>query len=133
MLCEENNNLRQIYLNSAKELMKYFVTNAHEHYSDTFTDYCTHNLKHLPADAEYFQFSLDAYSCFQFEHYLQIMQQLMRGKLNPLKEIVNRLDELKGSIRQNPITLQNFVVLKTHGFLAKIVCALSKIFYQMVC
>nr|XP_047123551.1 uncharacterized protein LOC124805780 isoform X1 [Hydra vulgaris] len=128
MLCEENINLRQTYLNSARELINYFVTNAHEHYGNTFTVYCIHNLKHLPDDVEYFQLPLDAYSCFRFENYLQTIKRLVRGKKNPLKEIIKRLDELKGTLQENSTHITKLDCAKNSWFLSKnYVCFIKEI------
>ena len=108
MLCEEETILRCSYLNSARQLLNYFVTNAHEHYGDTFTVYNIHNLKHLTDDVEFFQSSLDVFACFQFENYLKTLKGMVRGKQNPLIEIIKRLHELKDTYSEKTIPITKF-------------------------
>ena len=70
MLCEKNTIKRNSSIESARQLLNYFVKKSKEHYGSSFNVYNVHGLLHIADDVEYFQCSLDEISAFQFENYL---------------------------------------------------------------
>lgn len=97
LLSEEVDAIRNANINIAEDLLKYFVSNSHVHYGETFCVFNVHSLLHLPNDVSHFQLPLLAFSCFPFENHLQKVKRLVRGKSNPLSQIVKRSEELDGS------------------------------------
>ncbi|XP_065640378.1 uncharacterized protein LOC136072912 [Hydra vulgaris] len=67
MLFEEDNNKRSMYLDSARQLLLYFVLNCHEHYGDTFCVYNIHSLIHIAYDVEHFDAPLDFFPVFSLK------------------------------------------------------------------
>lgn len=107
LLSEENDTIRNSNLLVAENLLKDFITSSHNFYGETFCVYNVHNLIHLVEDVAYFQLPLIRYSCFQFENHLQKIKSLVRGRNNPLAQIVKRTDELDGSYYLNvPLTVK---------------------------
>lgn len=97
MLLEEDDTVRCDNIDSARKLLHYFVYNANEHYGETFCVYNVHGLLHLPDDVEHFRAPLNSFSTFQFENHLQRVKRLVRGKGNPIAQIVKRSEELDGN------------------------------------
>ena len=93
MLCEYDNDKRNAYVESARQLLKYFVYNAHEHYGLYFTVYNIHNLLYLPDDVMNQGRCLDEISAFAFENYYGTLKRLARGRKSPMVQVVKRLDE----------------------------------------
>ena len=91
---------RNVLLESAKELLNYFVYNSNESYGDTFCVYNVHGLIHIADDVEYFKKSLQAISAFVFENYLQELKRFFRSRNNPVAQIMKRLGELEGLSRE---------------------------------
>ena len=54
ILCDDNE-MKHVLLESAKELLNYFVYNSNESYGDTFCVYNVHGLIHIADDVEYFK------------------------------------------------------------------------------
>ena len=79
------------YLQYACDLLRYFVTKAKDLYGTTFTSYNVHNLVHLHEDIIHFGTSLDNFSCFPFENYLQIMKKFVRKAHNPVSQVAKRV------------------------------------------
>lgn len=119
MLCEENNVIRKTYLSHAQKLLEYFVSNAHEHFGETFCVYNVHCLLHITDDVEHFQSSLDEISCFQFENFLQQLKRLVRGKQNPLVELAKRLSEHKSDDPRKAKLITKIDVSKNACFMTK--------------
>ena len=86
---------RNVLLESAKELLNYFVYNSNESYGDTFCVYNVHGLIHIADDVEYFKKSLQAISAFPFENSLQELKRFVRSRHNPVAQIMKRLRQLK--------------------------------------
>ena len=100
ILCDDNEMKRNFLLESAKELLNYFVYNSKECYGDTFCVYNVHGLIHIADDVEYFKESLQATSAFAFENYLQELKRFVRSRHNPVAQIMKRLGELEGLSRE---------------------------------
>ena len=91
---------RNVLLESAKELLNYFVYNSNESYGDTFCVYNVHGLIHIADDVEYFKKSLHELSAFAFENYLQELKSFVRSKHNPVARIMKHLGELEEPSRE---------------------------------
>ncbi|XP_066910130.1 uncharacterized protein [Clytia hemisphaerica] len=93
---EEDATIRNRNIAAARDLLAYFVNNSHLYYGETFCVYNVHNVVHLPDDVFHYRLPLMRFSCFQFENHLQKIKRLVRGRNNPLSQIVKRCDELDG-------------------------------------
>ena len=100
ILCDDNEIKHNVLLESAKELLSYFVYNSKECYGDTFCVYNVHGLIHIADDVEYFKKSLQAISAFAFENYLQELKRFVRSRHNPVGQIVKCLGKLEGLSRE---------------------------------
>ena len=85
--------LAEKYLGFARQLLKYFVQQGVNLYGEEFLTYNTHSLLHLCDDVE-LHGNLDNISAFPFENYLQSLKKLVRSPLNPVAQIVKRLNEM---------------------------------------
>lgn len=90
LVCPE---LAQTHLNYASELLKYFVAKASELYGEEFIVYNVHSLLHMTEDVAVHG-SLDRFSAFPFENYLQRLKRCVRSGKNPIVQIAKRLSEL---------------------------------------
>ncbi|XP_065662776.1 uncharacterized protein LOC136085401 [Hydra vulgaris] len=70
LLCESDNVMRNSNLESAQQLIEYFVINSREIYGDLFCVYNVHGLLHICDDVKFYGVSLDKLSAFKFENYL---------------------------------------------------------------
>lgn len=93
ILLNEDDLVRLRYLQYAQQLLQKFVNEAKLYYSDIFTVYNVHSLKHLCDDVKNFRCSLNRVSAFPFENHLQSIKKLVRNAKNPLAQIINRLSE----------------------------------------
>ena len=105
ILCDENEESRNQFLDYASSLIKFFVKESPKLYSDGFVTYNIHSLLHVPEDVEHFDASLDSISAFPFESYLRFLKSLVRGSKNPIKQVVNRLAERKSFNIDRELTL----------------------------
>ena len=87
VLRDDNEMKRNVLLESAKELLNYFVCNSKECYGDTFCVFNVHGLVHIADDVEYFKKSHQAISTFAFENYLQERKSFVRSRHNPFPQI----------------------------------------------
>lgn len=87
-ISNENNNL-------ALNLLRQFVENYSSHYGPQFINYNVHSLIHLPFFA-HLHGSLDNYSSFKYENYLQILKKSMKCCRYPLSEIQNKITASEG-------------------------------------
>lgn len=102
-----NDEVRNQYLNYARDLMMSFVKKCQRVYGDAFTVYNVHSLIHLADDVEYFGCSLNDISSFPFENYLQRLKRMVRQSRNPIAQVAKRLTELEKttkSYRANKVT-----------------------------
>ncbi|XP_070529838.1 uncharacterized protein [Cardiocondyla obscurior] len=76
----------------AKLLLLHFVSNYGNMYGYEYISYNVHNLIHLADDVLIFG-SLDNFSCFKFENYMQKIKQKLHQSGKPLKELANRIFE----------------------------------------
>ena len=94
ILCSSSEDFRLKHLANAETLLEYFVGNAPEHYGQEFNVYNVHGLLHIGDDVRYKCLPLYSFSCFPFEIFLYEVKKLVRGKHNPLVQIVKRMAEL---------------------------------------
>ena len=97
ILLNENDEIRNFYLNFAKELLVFFVMNADKFYGDTFVVYNVHALLHLHEDAEHFNCSLNQVSAFKFENYMQQLKRRVTNGRSPVAQIAKRLSEKRST------------------------------------
>lgn len=95
ILLDCNDAKRNVYMNYARQLLKYFVQNCKEVYTEIFVSYNVHSLLHLADDVEHFQCSLNKISAFPYENYLHQIKRLVRNAKNPLAQVSKRLTEIK--------------------------------------
>ena len=75
----------------ARNLIFQFIDSGRILYGDAFINYNVHSLIHLVDDAERLG-SLDDFSAFPFENYLQKIKKSVRGGRSPLVQIINFLN-----------------------------------------
>lgn len=78
--------------NYANSLLLFFVSNFGEIYGHEYLSYNVHNLIHLANDVQMFG-SLDNFSCFKYENYMQIIKKKLHRSGKPLEELTNRIFE----------------------------------------
>jgi hypothetical protein len=81
------------FINTAKELLIYFVQNCENFYGTDFCVYNTHSLIHLADDVKYHKEVLDELSCFIFENFLGSLKSMIRRPNRPCAQICNRMSE----------------------------------------
>ena len=91
----------------AKELLHKFLKVFRTLYPSSPIVYNLHSLSHLVDDVLRYG-SLDNFSCFGFESYLNRLKALVRGTKNPLKQAAHRLLDSKKIISVKKIIKRNF-------------------------
>ncbi|KYN22279.1 hypothetical protein ALC57_05315 [Trachymyrmex cornetzi] len=76
----------------ANLLLLYFVSNYGNIYGEEYLSYNVHNLIHLTKDVDNFG-SLDNFSCFKYENYMQKIKKKLHQSGKPLEELANRIFE----------------------------------------
>jgi len=82
------------WVNFAGKLLEQFVTEIDQLYCKELLTYNMHSLKHLHQDVLTFG-TLDKFSAFMFENFMQKIKRLLRGKSHHLAQIVRRLVEIE--------------------------------------
>lgn len=93
ILC--SNDISQKYNNLASKLLKTFVQNYSSIYGPQFINYNVHSLIHLPFFTN-LHGSLDNFSAFKYENYLQFLKKSMKCCKYPLSEIKNKIIASEG-------------------------------------
>ena len=94
ILLDSNEEKPHAYIGYAKELLQYFVEQAHKIYGiDTFNLYNVHNLCHIHDDVRYYNTSLNDICAFPFEKHLQTIKKLVKESENPIPQITKHLAE----------------------------------------
>lgn len=92
ILCEYER--QKDLIDYANSLLKCFVEGFSSLYGKEFVSYNVHGLLHMCEDVVNFG-SLDNYSAFQFENYMQSIKKLLRKAEKPLPQIVRRILEMR--------------------------------------
>lgn len=87
-----NSTHMEFYLDYTKSLLEYFVKNFVILYGKENASHNVHNLLHLYDDAVKFG-TLQEFSAFPFENYLQSILKMIRKNEKPLEQIVCRISE----------------------------------------
>ena len=111
LLSETDSAKRGISISLADKLLKMYVRQSRRYYGRKFLVYNVHNLTHIAADVERFGLSLTELSSFPFENYLGTLKRYVRGRRNPLVEIVKRRDEFQSASIDKPRSKRCFKVL----------------------
>jgi len=82
----------KLYVEYAKLLIQYFVKTFIILYGKENVSHNIHNLLHLSDEAKKFG-TLQEFSAFPFENYLQSILKLIRKNDKPLEQIVRRISE----------------------------------------
>ena len=102
LLSETDSATRGVSISLADKLLKMYVRQARRYYGRKFLVYNVHNLTHIAADVGRFGLSLTELSSFPFENYLGTLKRYVRGRRNPLVEIVKRRDEFQSANVDKP-------------------------------
>jgi len=81
------------WVDYAGSLLKQFVIDVEKLYYKEILTYNMHTLTHLHKDCEIFG-SLDNFSAFEFENYMQHLKRLLRANNNHLSQMVRRISEI---------------------------------------
>jgi len=90
----------ELYLDYAKLLLQYYVETFIILYGKENASHNTHNLLHLCDDVKKFG-SLQEFSAFPFENYMQSILKMIRKNDKPLEQIVCRISEQNNYINPN--------------------------------
>ncbi|CAI6363897.1 unnamed protein product [Macrosiphum euphorbiae] len=110
-------NLCQIHNQLAETFLKEFVSQYSILYGPHNVSYNVHNLVHLPMFVK-IHGSLDNFSCFKYENYLQEIKKSIKSAKYPLPEITNRIiEKQKHCLSEkyqisNPVTVGKEVSIK---------------------
>ena len=106
ILLESEFEIRNSYLNYAKDVLEYFVRKSKQFYNDRFVVYNVHSLIHLADDCRHFECSLNEISGFPFENHLQSIKKLVKNAKNPIVQVAKRMQERKNAevtgVKQKP-------------------------------
>lgn len=80
------------YISYAYDLFKYFIINSQKLYGPEFISYNIHNFLHLSDCVRLFG-SLDNFSAFVFENYMQYLKNKIRKSSHVLEQVVRRIVE----------------------------------------
>lgn len=80
------------YISYAEDLIKYFIKNSIEIYGPDFISHNIHSLLHLNDCVRLFG-SLDEFSAFPFENYMQKLKKYIRRHSQQLQQVVCRVSE----------------------------------------
>jgi len=109
LLCPAWNSL----INFSEELLRHFMLSCKIIYGTEFLVNNVYNLLHLCDDARRFG-TLDSFSNFGFENYLQKLKKLVRKPNNILSQIMRRLSEISNA-ETSPINNENNELSYTFG------------------
>lgn len=95
-----------VYANS---LLQYFVSQYKYIYGEEYVSHNVHNLIHISKDVQNFG-SLDNFSCFKYENYMQKIKKKLHQSGVPLEEVCNRIfEELQLQI--NPLKVEKYPII----------------------
>ena len=88
-----NSKISDTDISYARDLLCWFVNNAKVIYGESFNVYNVHSLIHIADDVEHFKTSLNSFSAFKFENFMQVLKKYVRGSTNPISQVIKRLSE----------------------------------------
>lgn len=94
------------FISYAHELMKHFITNSIQIYGPDFISHNIHNFLHLTDCVKLFG-SLDNFSAFPFENFMQKLKKMVRKSSQPLQQVVRRIVEENNILRPTKNTDDN--------------------------
>jgi len=94
------------FISYAHELMKHFITNSIQIYGPDFISHNIHNFLHLSDCVRLFG-SLDNFSAFPFENFMQKLKKMVRKSSQPLQQVVRRIVEENNILRPSKNTDNN--------------------------
>ena len=97
ILCNPSDHARNELLDYSRNLLKFFVDESIELYSEEFVVYNIHSLVHLADDAEHFQCDLMKLSAYPFESFMSVLKATVRCANSPIVQVVKRLHEQQQS------------------------------------
>lgn len=92
ILCSNSYCLNENYLEYAQNLLQHFVTTFKIIYGSHHVSHNVHGLLHLTDDVKNYG-TLDMFSTFKFENYMQQIKKLLRKNEKPLQQIAKRVQE----------------------------------------
>lgn len=113
------------YIEYARSLLHYFVETYKKLYGDEHITHNVHNLIHLPDDAK-LHGSLENFSAFKYENYLQDLKKSIKNSRYPLQQIVKRIYERRKygipvNSSSNLPVLKNQIIINNEIFYKKII------------
>ena len=93
LLSSPDTEYRTEHLEYSRNLLTYFVEKSSLIYGAEFVVYNVHGLIHIADDVEFFGLPLQSISAFPFENHLQMIKHSIRGRHNPVSEVVKRHEE----------------------------------------
>lgn len=97
------------FISYAHELMKHFLTNCIQIYGPDFISYNIHSFLHLSDCVRLFG-SLDNFSAFPFENFMQKLKKMVRKTSQPLQQVVRRIVEQNNILRPTKNTDNNLSI-----------------------
>ena len=94
LLCCTDDDQRNGSLGYCRELLKYFVDNAHRLYERPFVSYNIHSLQHIPDDVKHFNAPLSSIDAFSFENKLKTLKSMVKGNTNPIAQVFRKNQEV---------------------------------------
>lgn len=102
LLCSDDKFSEEV-LNFAHLLLVHFVTSFAILYGEEHITHNVHGLIHLVDDVKAFG-SLDTFSAFKFENFMQFLKKLIRKSEKPLQQLSRRYHELQVKQEKNPVS-----------------------------
>ena len=93
ILLQQDNKRRNHFLDYAKQMLAFFVSESAILYGDTFVSYNVHSLLHIGDDCSHFADSLNNLSAFPFENALFKLKRKILGSKNKLVELCKKIQE----------------------------------------
>ena len=91
ILCYKNFANRQKFLDYARQLLKFYVNEASELYSEEFMSNNIHSLLHIADDVENLDCAIMDISAFPFESFMSVLKSMVRGSTNQSSKSSNVL------------------------------------------
>ena len=87
-------------IDSAHEMLQYFVRDFAKIYGKEYVSHNVHNLLHMCADVKKYG-PLERYSSFRFENYMSSIKAMLRKGNKPSEQIARRYEEIEAAEKLN--------------------------------